>query len=109
MRARSRRATPWRRSALVLVALSLVLSGCGSSDKRTDGAMGSSSPISWSRLVSLVRSCQAKSVGQTHARLVTVTLRGGHNVWAREPRIDAIIPVVNHAGSRCGPITFATE
>jgi hypothetical protein len=41
--------------------------------------------------------------------LVTVTQRDGRKAWGFEPRIDAIIPIVNRATARCGPITFATE
>ena len=98
-----------RHIALVVFALSLAFSGCGSDGKPTDVGAASSSAARWSRLVSLVRTCQATRVEQTHARLVTVTVRGGGKTWAREPRIDAIIPVVNRANARCGPITFATE
>jgi hypothetical protein len=65
--------------------------------------------VSWTTLVSLVRDCKAKRVDQTHSRLITVTLRGGGKALAYEPRIDAIMPVVNRANERCGPITFATE
>ena len=36
-------------------------------------------------------------------------LRDRSKVWTREPRIDAILAVVNRANARCGPITFATE
>jgi hypothetical protein len=94
--------------ALGVFALSSVLSGCGSNGKTHVGA-ASSSAVSWSRLVSLVRTCQATRVEQSHARLVTVTVRGGRKTWAREPRIDAIVTVVNRANVHCGPITFATE
>ena len=95
--------------ALVVFALSFALSGCGSDGKPTHVGAAGSSAVSWSRLVSLVRTCQATRVEQTHARLVTVTVRGGGKTWAREPRIDAIIPIVNRANRHCGPITFATE
>jgi hypothetical protein len=93
----------------VVFALSLALSGCASDGKPTDVGAASSPAVSWSKLVSLVRTCQATRVEQTHARLVTVRVRGGRKMWAREPRIDAIIPFVNRANARCGPITFATE
>jgi hypothetical protein len=65
--------------------------------------------VRWARVVSLVRDCKAKRVDQTHSRLITVTLRDDVKVFAYEPRIDAIGPIVNRANARCGPITFATE
>jgi len=65
--------------------------------------------VTWRRAVNLVSTCKAKRVEQTHSRLVTVTLRSGRSVYAREPRIDAIIPIVNRANKACGPIEFATE
>ena len=63
----------------------------------------------WERLRSVVRSCQAERVEQTHNRLVTVTLRDGSGVFAYEPTLDAIIPIVNEADRRCPSIVFATE
>jgi hypothetical protein len=87
-----------------VLALALLVSGCGDHERGKDDV-----EVSWTRVVTLVRDCEAKRVDQTHSRLVTVTLRDGRRALAREPRIDAIIPVVNHAAHRCGPITFATE
>jgi hypothetical protein len=60
-------------------------------------------------MVALVGSCRAVKVGQTHNRVVTAKTRDRRRVWTREPRIDVVIPVVNRANARCGPITFATE
>jgi hypothetical protein len=89
---------------LVLAVLSFAFSGCGSHKLKT-----TATKISWSRLVSLVRECKAKRVDQTHSRLVTVTQRDGGKAGGYEPRIDAIIPIVNRANARCGPIMFSTE
>jgi hypothetical protein len=41
--------------------------------------------------------------------VVTAKTRDRRRVWTREPRIDVVIPVVNRANARCGPITLATE
>ena len=94
----------WRDAALALAVPALVLSGCGSQAQSDPTGR-----VSWSRLLSLVRDCQARRVDQSHNRLVTVTLHGGRKAWGYEPRIDAIIAPVNQAIARCGPITFATE
>jgi hypothetical protein len=91
------------------VRCSLALSGCVSHNKPDDKSAASWSAVRWSGVVSLVRHCRVTRVDQMHSRLVTVTLRDGRKAWAREPPIDAIIPVVNRANAHCGPITFATE
>jgi hypothetical protein len=65
--------------------------------------------VTWRRAVALVSTCKAKRVEQAHSRTVTVSLRNGRSVYTVEPRIDAIIPVVNRATKTCGPIVFATE
>ena len=92
------------RDLFVLTLAAVAVSGCASHEKPKD--IGD---VSWARVVSLVRDCKAKRVDQTHSRLITVTLRDEGKAFAYEPRIDAIIPVVNRANARCGPITFATE
>jgi hypothetical protein len=89
-----------RRVCLLLV---LVLGGVGCGAKKSTGN------VSWTKAVALVHDCKAKQVGQTHAKLVTIRLRSGGTVYAQEPRIDAIIPVVNRAIKNCGPMTFWTE
>ena len=94
---------------LALLSLALAVSGCTSDDSSNAIDRRSVTAVGWPQVVSLVRDCRAKRVDQTHSRLVTVTLRDGRKVWAREPRIDAIGPVVNRANARCGPITFSTE
>jgi hypothetical protein len=93
-----------RFALLVLAVVAFVLSGCGSDEPKATATR-----VSWSRLASLVRECKAKRVDQTHSNLVTVTQRDGRKAWGYEPRIDAIIPIVNRANTRCGPIAFSTE
>jgi hypothetical protein len=92
------------RCFFVLTLAAVAVSGCASHEKPKD--IGE---VSWTRVVGLVRDCKAKRVDQTHRLLVTVTLGDGGKAFAYEPRIDAIIPVVNRANARCGPIAFATE
>jgi hypothetical protein len=99
-----RRSTVRPLALLVLAVLSFAFSGCGSDKPKTMATR-----VSWSRLVSLVRDCKAKRVDQTHSRLITVTQRDGRKAWGFEPRIDAIIPIVNRANAHCGPIAFSTE
>jgi hypothetical protein len=65
--------------------------------------------IAWSKARSLLQQCDAKAVEQTHARLVTLTLRDGTKVAAREPRIDLVLAVLNRLPHSCQPKTFATE
>ena len=62
----------------------------------------------WSQIRRAILDCRAKSVGQTHARDVTVTLKSGRTLRSKEPRIDAVLDVLN--ASRCpSPPSFATE
>ena len=92
------------RLSFTLALVALAASGCARHEKAKD-----TGEVTWTRVVSLVRTCKAKRVDQTHSRLITVTLRDGRKALAYEPQIDAIIPVVNRASATCGPITFATE
>ena len=92
------------RCACGLALAAMLIGGCAGPERvKDEGEVG------WARLVSLVRDCEVKRVDQAHSRLVTIILRDGRKAFAREPRIDAIIPVVNRANEKCGPITFATE
>jgi hypothetical protein len=62
----------------------------------------------WSEIRRAILGCRAKSVGQTHALDVTVTLEGGRTLRAKEPAIDAVLDVLNASGCRSQP-SFATE
>jgi hypothetical protein len=62
----------------------------------------------WVEIRRAILACDAKSVTQTHARDVSVTLKRGRQLRAKEPAIDAVLDVINAA--RCpSPPTFATE
>ena len=92
------------RCSFVLALVALAVSGCASHEKPKETGL-----VSWTAVVSLVRHCKAKRVDQTHSRLITIKLRDGRKAFEYEPRIDAIVPLLNHANASCGPITFATE
>jgi hypothetical protein len=96
--------------ALLFVAVGVVAAG-GCSDKQTMTTTSRPLPqlVAWSKVRSLLRHCQAKAVEQTHARLVTLTLRDGTKVYAREPRIDLVLAILNRLTHSCQPKTFATE
>ena len=69
---------------------------------------GCGGSAAWAAIRRSVLACRAKSVSQTHSLRVSVTLRGGGTIAAQEPRIDAILDVLNAARCRAQP-TFATE
>lgn len=92
---------------LLFVLFPLALGGCaGHKAANTHGAYRH---ITWSEAKALIRECRAREVGQTHSRLVTLTLKKGGLRYTREPAIDDVLDVVNPAMHTCGPITFATE
>jgi hypothetical protein len=62
----------------------------------------------WATVRQAILDCRAKTVGQTHALDVTVTLAGGRTLRAKEPAIDAVLDVLNASRCRASP-TFATE
>lgn len=62
----------------------------------------------WNAIRRVVLDCEAASVSQTHALDVTVALRSGRTLTAKEPAIDAILDVLNASRCRSEP-TFATE
>src|SRR5438105_4509329 len=98
-----------RPSFCLLVGIAVVTaSGCG--DKQaTTTSRPAPQLVAWSKVRSLLHQCEAKSVEQTHARLITLTLRDGTKVYAREPRIDLVLAVLNRLPHSCQPKTFATE
>jgi hypothetical protein len=65
--------------------------------------------VTWAEAVSFLRHCDAKAVEQTHARLVTLTLRRGPKVYAREPKIDQMFVEINRLPRKCRPAQVATE
>jgi hypothetical protein len=95
---------------LCVLALSAVVAASGCSDKQaTTTSPLVPKPVAWSKVRSLLQHCQAKAVEQTHARLITLTLRDGTKVYAREPSIDLVLHVLNRLPHSCQPKTFATE
>jgi hypothetical protein len=100
-----------RLASLVLVVAVVAASGCGGKRATTMTTTVRPRPhlVAWSKVRSLLQHCQAKAVEQTHARLITLTLRDGTKVYAREPSIDLVLHVLNRLPHGCQPKTFATE
>lgn len=96
---------------LITIALILpVLAGCGTS--RPDAAATtplSESRIGWMGAKQLLRSCQVRTVEQTHQRTVTLTLSDGRTRLTEEPKIDDVIHELNNLPARCPQVTLATE
>ena len=69
---------------------------------------GCSRSPTWVAIRRAILTCRARTVGQTHARDVSVTLKNGRTLKAREARIDAIVDVLNAAHCQAQP-TFSTE
>ena len=65
--------------------------------------------ISWMGAEWLVTNCRVESVGQTHARAVTVLLKNGDRLKTTEPNLDDIIDIAHAAEEKCGEIPIATE
>jgi hypothetical protein len=98
----------------LFVLLAVALSGCAghhatASVTQPMTALPAYRHISWAEAKALIRECRAREVGQTHSRLVTLSLRDGGRRYTREPHIDDVVDVVNRTSNKCGPITFATE
>lgn len=65
--------------------------------------------VPWSQAVVLLRRCKVADVTQTHARDVTLRLRNGRVLLAREPRIDDMFRVLRPLPPACAPRTVGTE
>ena len=65
--------------------------------------------VSWAQAQQLLQRCRVERVMQAHSRLVTLKLRGGDAVVAREPRIDDVFQVLNRLPRSCRPRSVATE
>jgi hypothetical protein len=62
----------------------------------------------WIEIRRAILGCRVKAVSQTHARAVTVELKSGRMLTAKELAIDAVLDVLNAARCRLQP-TVATE
>lgn len=65
--------------------------------------------ISWPAMESLIRSCSARSISQSHSLDVRIRLDDGTEYYSVEPRIDAVFVIVQDAGGQCGPVQLSTE
>ena len=63
----------------------------------------------WEQALLAVNNCEVEKVFQTHSRLVTLALKNGNRLTAREPQIDDIITIVRASESKCGKIPIGTE
>jgi molybdopterin biosynthesis enzyme len=63
----------------------------------------------WTKVVSAVTACKAKTINQNHSNLVSVELKDGSEITAYEPIIDAVINLAVGAEKGCGKIIMATE
>jgi hypothetical protein len=93
------------RLLLASLALVSILAGCGGSKK----AAPRSDSVGWAQATQLLRACKVKAIDQTHARVVTLTLRDGGTVVAHEPRIDDMFHVLSRLPLGCRPSTVGTE
>jgi len=64
---------------------------------------------SWIAAKWLVANCRVESVGQTHARAVTIVLKNSDRLKTTEPNLDDIINIARAAEEKCGEIEIATE
>jgi hypothetical protein len=69
---------------------------------------GCSASPAWNEIRRAILDCHARAVSQTHARDVSLTLKSGRTLRAKEPAIDAVLDVINASRCRAQP-TFATE
>lgn len=63
----------------------------------------------WELVEQAIRDCDVSSIMQTHALEVTVVLKNGEVVKAKEPKIDDVFDIVNQFREKCGEIRMATE
>jgi len=63
----------------------------------------------WEQALLAINNCEAEKAFQTHARIVTLTLKNGNKLIVKEPQIDDIITIVKNAESKCGKIPIGTE
>jgi hypothetical protein len=63
----------------------------------------------WEQAMIAVNNCEIEKAFQTHARIVTLTLKNGGKLIAKEPQIDDIITIVEASESKCGKIPIGTE
>lgn len=99
--------------AILLAATLAAATACSSSSVGTRVRTAQGPPgyrqVSWPEAQRLIRACETKVVGQTHRRLVSLTLRDGSKVFTHEPAIDDVIREVNRLSRKCRPTQFWTE
>ncbi|MFA5154936.1 MAG: hypothetical protein WC453_00730 [Patescibacteria group bacterium] len=63
----------------------------------------------WSIVLTALNNCEAKSVFQTHSKLVMLKLKNGDQITAYEPKIDDVMRAVESLNGKCGDIRISTE
>ena len=63
----------------------------------------------WEQALLAINNCEVEKVFQTHSKIVTLALKNGNKLIAKEPQIDDIITIVEVAESKCGKIPMGTE
>jgi uncharacterized protein YlzI (FlbEa/FlbD family) len=63
----------------------------------------------WEQAMLAVNNCEVEKAFQTHSGIVTLTLKNGNKLIAKEPQIDDIINIIRAAESKCSKIPIGTE
>jgi len=63
----------------------------------------------WEQALSAISNCEIEKAFQTHSKIVTLTLKNGNKLIAKEPQIDDIIYIIKAAESKCGKVPIGTE
>lgn len=92
-------------SVLMIVLVSLFLSGCLGEGKSTPYP----SQVEWDTAVEILNSGEVEMVAQLHSLEVILTLKDGTEIRTVEPSIDLIFQEVEQCGQTCRGIVLATE
>ncbi|MFA5083789.1 MAG: hypothetical protein WC475_00165 [Candidatus Paceibacterota bacterium] len=63
----------------------------------------------WEQALLAINNCEVEKAFQKHSLIVTLTLKNGNKLIAREPKIDDIITIVETVEPKCGKIPIGTE
>jgi len=63
----------------------------------------------WEQAVLALNNCEVEKAFQTHNKIITLTLKNGNKLIAREPQIDEIIKVIEETEAKCGNVPMGTE
>jgi hypothetical protein len=63
----------------------------------------------WEQALLAINNCEVGKAFQTHGRIVTLTLKNGNKLIAKEPQIDDIITIIGAVEPKCGKVPIGTE